>query len=360
MKEFFRICLVFLALNIIQGVLIDHENSDIRSSILSNFQDKPKKELFKVYHFLYQKKYDLNSQEGLNKYKTFKSNLKFIESHNNKQNSYFLGITEFTDITADEFSQTYLRRISQEQKAEVEKFLNSQNGEFNFDNYSEDNDDNLIKKSIKNMNQHSLTQTKINWTSKMNPVTNQGGCGSCWAFSVIGAVEANYNVKFGNSPRFSQQQLVDCDTTNHGCNGGSELNALKYMKQSGIAFYNDYPYVSGKTGKRDTCISSTITMNNIIDGFDFCFNQACTKQKHRSLLARGPVMVGIDGDGRMDPTEASSIFQHYRKGVLDSPCKTDNHAVILVGFDFDEKGEYLIGRNSWGEQIFKFINFPEK
>jgi len=93
MKVFIKFFLVVIGINLIQSVLVDHENTDIRRSILSDFLNKPKKELFKVYHFLFQKKYDLNSQEGLNKYKTFKSNLKFIESHNKLQNSYTLGIT---------------------------------------------------------------------------------------------------------------------------------------------------------------------------------------------------------------------------------------------------------------------------
>jgi len=327
--------------------LVDHENTDIRRSILSYFQDKPKKDLFKVYHFLFQKKYDLNSQEGFNKYKTFKSNLKFIESHNKLQNSYSLGITDFTDLTADEYSETFLKRITQEQKAEIKKFLNSQNesSSFNFDKYADD-DDNLIKNSLNEKNESSFTQKKIDWTNKMNPVSAQGACGCCWAFSVIGAIEANYNIKFGNSPRFSQQQLVDCDSSNNGCNGGNELKALKYIKEKGIAFSNDYPYFAGEVAKSQTCVASSFTMNYIVDGFDYCYKEVCTKERHRGLLARGPIMVGIDG--RMQ-IQDRSIFQHYTKGILDAPCANDNHAVILMGFDFDEKGEYLLARNSYGE-----------
>jgi len=355
MKQFVRILLVIVAINIIQSVMIDHENNDIRRGILSNFQDKPKKELFKVFHFLFQKKYDLNSQEGLQKYQTFKNNMKFIETQNNMQNSYKLGITEFTDLTADEFTKTYVRGFSDERNGGIQKFLNFQKESssvdktFNFDNLVEDEDEVL-------MNQN-LSLTKIDWRSKLNPVTNQGSCGSCWAFSVIGAIEANYNIKFGNSPRFSQQQLVDCDDRNGGCEGGVEYYALDYIKQNGIAFDNDYPYTSGRTQRAQSCVASTKKMNNVVSGYEDCPRSNCSKEKIRTLLAKGPLMVGIDGDGRMSPTEATSIFQHYTEGVLTSPCKVDNHAVLLVGVDSDDNGEYVIGSNSWGSSWGENGNF---
>lgn len=229
---------------------------------------------------------------------------------------------------------------------------------FNFDNESEDDDENLINKNLNFSNENSLTQKKIDWTSKMNPVRNQGHCGSCWAFAVIGAIEGNYNIKFGNSPRFSEQQLVDCDYSSKGCQGGSYINGSNYIIDKGIAFYNEYEYVSGESSKTETCLAPTLTMNKILEDYDYCIEtQNCTREKHRSLLARGPIMVSIDGDGRKDPTEASSIFQHYTKGVLDSPCKTNNHAVIMIGVDFDEKGEYFVARNSWGENWGEKGNF---
>jgi hypothetical protein len=42
----------------------------------------------------------------------------------------------------------------------------------------------------------------------------------------------------------SEQQLVDCSGSygNHGCNGGSRLEALKYIKDHGITTESDYPY----------------------------------------------------------------------------------------------------------------------
>ena len=48
-----------------------------------------------------------------------------------------------------------------------------------------------------------------------------GQCGSCWAFSAIGAVESAWAIAKGALLDLSEQQLVDCAGSegNMGCNG---------------------------------------------------------------------------------------------------------------------------------------------
>ena len=53
--------------------------------------------------------------------------------------------------------------------------------------------------------------SEVDWTDKaVNPVRNQGMCGSCWAFSAIGALEGLSAISAGKQQIFSPQQLVDC------------------------------------------------------------------------------------------------------------------------------------------------------
>jgi len=46
----------------------------------------------------------------------------------------------------------------------------------------------------------------VDWRDKgvLNAVKNQGSCGSCWAFSTVGAVEPFFALKKGKLPNFSE------------------------------------------------------------------------------------------------------------------------------------------------------------
>ena len=76
---------------------------------------------------------------------------------------------------------------------------------------------------------------EVDWVSQgaVTRVKDQGNCGSCWSFSTIGAIEGAYFLKYHQLKDFSVQQLVDCDASDAGCEGGEMRNAFDWLRKHG-------------------------------------------------------------------------------------------------------------------------------
>jgi C1A family cysteine protease len=75
----------------------------------------------------------------------------------------------------------------------------------------------------------------------VTPVTNQGACGSCWAFAAVAQVEAEIKDADNVTIDLSEQQLVDC-VEDCGCDGGWTDLALKYIRDNGIVLEEEREY----------------------------------------------------------------------------------------------------------------------
>lgn len=185
----------------------------------------------------------------------------------------------------------------------------------------------------------------VNWVEQgaVASVKNQGMCGSCWAFSAVGAIEGAFAIKSGELVEFSEQQLVDCDTEGDepdmGCEGGLMDNAFVFEKaENGLCALSDYPY----TAQQQTCADTNCDNVAASAVSGFVDVQDTSNKSMKEALLMQPVSVAIQADQLQ--------FQFYRSGVYSSRCGTNlDHGVLAVGYGTEEEGgDYWLVKNSWG------------
>ncbi|KZS11246.1 Uncharacterized protein APZ42_023963 [Daphnia magna] len=172
----------------------------------------------------------------------------------------------------------------------------------------------------------------------MPPVKDQGQCGSCWAFASTTPLEFATCMKRGRSVLLSEQQLVDCDKTNGGCDGGWYTSAWIYIwKAWGSAKQSLYPY----NAQENKCTYSWFMR----DAKVFTYRYAPSK----NMLA---MQQAIEKYGLLATAfTVVDSFSSYADGVYDdNACDGQpvNHAIVIVGWDTLNGVDYWIARNSWG------------
>ena len=184
----------------------------------------------------------------------------------------------------------------------------------------------------------------VDWVTEgaVTGVKNQGQCGSCWSFSTTGSLEGAFEIAGNTLTSLSEQMLVDCDTTDSGCNGGLMGNAFKWIQANGGLCTEDaYAYKAAK-GTCETSCEKVATLSGHTDV------PSGDEDALKTAVAIGPVSIAIEAD--------KSVFQSYSSGVLDSSaCGTNlDHGVLVVGYgadsSTDEDGgtKYWKVKNSWG------------
>lgn len=265
-----------------------------------------------------------NAKDFVVKLKNFAENHDRIVAHNNKGLSYKLGHNEYSHMSQFEF-RDYFRLGTTRPKNLRKKAPGGVHDEPTPDEFER------LPKSVDWVKDGAVTDVK-----------NQGMCGSCWTFSAVGALEGAYYVKYKKLVDFSEQELVSCDTTDYGCNGGFMDDAFTWVeKNGGLCTLEDYSYTSG-TGSTGECLTTCTNVEEVAPKSYKDVKPESVKAL-MSAVAQQPVAIAIEAD--------EFSFQFYKGGVLSGKCgKNLDHGVLLVGYGTDEDSglDYWKVKNSWG------------
>jgi cathepsin L len=255
-----------------------------------------------------------SSAEQAYRYRIFKSNLDYINTHNANEDSFKLAVNQFADMTNNEFRERFLGT----------KYVKSVSAPSKH----------VVNPSVK------LPDT-VDWRTKgaVTPVKDQGQCGSCWAFSTTGSTEGAVFLKKGTLPNLSEQNLVDCSGSqgNQGCNGGLMDYGFEYIiTNKGIDTEKSYPYTAedGRCQFKAANVGATITSYKDVTSGD--------ESALQSAVAQQPVSVAIDA--------SHMSFQFYSSGVYyEKSCSATelDHGVLAVGYGTDSGKDYWLVKNSW-------------
>lgn len=237
----------------------------------------------------------------------FTTNYNHIQTTNaNPKFTFTLGLNQFSDLSSKEFVKQYtgLRGVS-EQKNVVQ-----------------------LDESV------SQSSRDWNYEGAVTGPKNQGQCGSCWSFSSSGAVEGLYKIKTGSLISLSEQQQIDCDTRDKGCDGGLMDYAFRYIALYGIQTEADYPYEE----RVGPCRYNSAKIVTKLRGYgDVAVD---SPSQLVAALSAQPVSVAI----------AAGLLQSYRGGIFnDWTCGEQlDHGVLATGYGTESGVNYWIVKNSWG------------
>jgi len=159
------------------------------------------------------------------------------------------------------------------------------------------------------------------WQSvvQLQPIRNQGGCGSCWSFAISAMIESIYRLTrpMSMSPDFAEQTMVSSCCTSCGSCAGGYFTALNYARDKGLPGESQDPY----TARNSSC-KSGLTPEVKITRWAYVGSNPTTAQIKQAIYDHGPVTVDVNGS-----------FGNYSSGIYNSCGSTGtNHMVTLLGW----------------------------
>ena len=336
----FGIALIITALIVVNFDKEQFMGMALQSGLLGNkavISEMEFQNAFMEFVSTYKKSYK-NSWEFESRYKVFKDNYQQINDHNLNADmiGFDLKINQFGDLTQKEFKDKYLTLTPpmRERRDPFKGFFGKNKKHNTFNRFDMEDE-------------YSDLPKEVDWTKsgKVQKVKNQASCGSCWAFSAVGAMESSLAILNGTLPNLSEQQLVDCSGSygNEGCNGGFMTYAFKYGQDHPMCTQTQYPY----RGVDQTCKSDTTGMcQGGVQVKSFVEVKENSKKDFYAALAQQPLAIGVCAEG--------IGWQFYFSGIVRWLCGSClDHGVLATGYGhggwkiFGDT-DFVSIKNSWG------------
>lgn len=284
--------------------------------LILSFVYLSKSQVYEEWLQKYNKQYDAKREL------IYYSNLEWINSYNSQFNEPKLTIdNEFADLDPLEFKDKYIKKN---------------------DHKLESN--NIVTQSLK------TNVRSIDWIKYMQPIQNQGVCGSCYAFAMTATMESFLNIHLNNSVKLSEQYIVDCinyydyNDGYDGCQGSTIVDILDFSMNVGVVVEHEYPLYDTTQTKSNECREPIFNNKERYYVEDFKYYKG--EGGYENGLQSGPLYVQIRADPYLIQFAAPNTI------INDPDCSNGDidHAVVLVGWDYDSKTdqEFWIIRNSWG------------
>lgn len=183
---------------------------------------------------------------------------------------------------------------------------------------------------------------EVDWRNRngnrVTPVKDQGGCGSCTSFSVVGTVEAMALIELGQTLDLSEADLHFCSSHGATCDGWWPDAAYTSFKTRGVTSEANFPYSRAFNGSNPFCSTAGDRDLHTARISDSTVLQSMVARKNW-LTQVGPCTASF---------HVFDDFFSYRSGVYHhvSGQEAGLHNVMIVGYS--EAEQCWICKNSWG------------
>lgn len=307
------------------------ERHETASSVLIDASSLSLEDAFESFKMRFQKKYASPKEES-ERFEIFKRNAA------NALEEETSGITKFSDLTDDEFSDRYLGFRQNRFHGEERRYWDGSC--YACDRFP----------GVEEM----AGEDSFDWTEKgaVTGVKTQN-CGDCYAFGTTGDIEGSWFLAGNDLVTLSEEEIVDCCFEDMsilqcaGCAGGEPHEVFDWLieKKSGhLSSESTYPYVVPKRQPHPgTCKRNTTASARISSWYWVSSSGEGEANMTTQLPKVGPFVIGIDA------TDAK--MKAYTGGIAKPDCKENpvlDHAVLVVGYGTENGVDYWKIKNSWG------------